>query len=336
MRLSRFHELPGCAALILAAACRSPTGPATLSDPRATSAALASLDSMFTAPALASFASLSQNIVPAPPLQRAGQILAASPQGLIIPDSLYGSIFTWDSASARYARTAATGGPATGIRFMLYAVSPSTGAVSFPLTPVGQTDLSDEGVGQTEHLHIIVAGAGGTPAYVDYTGSLSGGGGSATAGLVGSLSNGLTGGANRTLTFNVGATLTGATETVHATYTQNDPSLEIFLDASDAKLQQHTDSVTLDFGFLRAAEVVSLSGLFVTTSGVLDTVAAAIGVNGSGYASLLGNAAGVTFYDHDGVPIQDTDVLAALADLRAATIAVLGLTAALPNPATLR
>lgn len=331
MRMTRFRELTGCAALVLAAACRSPTGPATLSDPRATSAALASLDSMFTSPALASFASLSPNIVPAPPLQRAGRILAASPQGLIVPDSLYGSIFTWDSGAAGYARTAATGGPATGIRFILYAVSPATGTVSFPLTPVGQTDLLDEGVGQTEKLHIIVAGVGGTPDYVDYTGLLSAG-----AGLAGSLSNGLTGGANKTLTFNVGATLTSATETVHATYTLNDPSLEIFLDASDVKLQQHTDSVTLDFGFVRAAEVVSLSGLFVSTSGVLDTVAAAIGVNGSGYASLLGNAAGVTFYDHDGVPIQDTDVLVALADLRAAAIAVLDLTAALPNPATPR
>lgn len=336
MRLSRFHELTGCAALVLAAACRSPTGPATLSDPRATSAALASLDSMFTGPALASFASLSQGIFPAPPLQQAGRILAASPQGLIIPDSLYGSIFTWDSGAARYARTAATGGPASGIRFILYAVSPTTGAVSFPLTPLGQTDLLDEGVGQAEHLHIIVAGAGGTPANVDYTVSLSAGGGSASAGLVGSLSNGLSGAANRTLTFNVGATLTGATETVHATYTLNDPSLQVFLDASDVKLQQLTDSVTLDFGFLRAAEVVSLSGLFVTTGGVLDTVTAAIGVNGSGYASVLGNAAGVTFYDHYGVPIHDTDVLVALADLRAAAIAVLDLTAALPNPATPR
>jgi len=270
------------------------------------------------------------------PLQRAGRILAASPQGLIIPDSLYGSIFTWDSASARYARSAATGGPATGIRFILYAVSPASGTVSFPLTPVGQTDLLDEGVGQTEKLHVIVAGVAGTPAYVDYTGLLSAGGGSASAGLAGSLSNGLTGGANRTLTFNVGATRTGAAETVHATYTLNDPSLEVFLDASDVTVQQLTDSVTLDFGFVRAAEVVSLSGLFVTTSGVLDTVAAAIGVNGRGYASLLGNAAGVAFYDHDGVPIQDTDVLAALADLRAAAIAVLDLTAALPNPATPR
>jgi hypothetical protein len=339
MRLSRFHELLGCAAVVLAAACRTPTGPVTLSDPQATSAALASLDSMFTAPALASFASLSlsQDIVPSPLLQRAGQILEASPEGLIVPDSLYGSVFTWDSASARYARTAATGGPASGIRFILYAVSPPTGAVSFPLTPVGQTELSDEGVGQSEHLHIIVAGVGGTATYADYSGSLSGGGGIAQAGLVGSLSNGLSGGANRTLTFNVSATIAGATETVHAAYTLNDPSLAIILDVSDVRVQQLTDSVTLNFGFRRATELMSLSGLFVTTSGVLDTVAAGIGVNGHGYASVLGNAAGVTFYDNAGVPIRDSagqhDVLVALADLRAAAIAVLELTAALLNPA---
>lgn len=343
MRMSRFHELLGRAAVVLAAACRSPVGPlVTLSDPQATSAALATLDSMFTAPALASFASLSlsQHIVPAPSLQRAGRILAASPEGLIIPDSLYGSIFTWDSASAAYTRTAATGGPATGIRFILYAVSPPTGAVSFPLTPVGQTELSDEGVGQTEHLHIIVAGVGGTPAYADYTGSLTVGGGIAAAGLAGSLSNGLAGGANRTLTFNVSATIAGATETVYATYTLNNPSLAVLLNASDVKVRQFTDSVTINFAFRRAAELVSLSGLFLTTSGVLDTVAVGFGVNGNAYASVLGNAAGVTFYDHAGVPMQDTagrhDVLVVLANLRDAATAVLEFSAALLTPATLR
>ncbi len=63
-------------------------------------------------------------------------------------------------------------------------------------------------------------------------------------------------------------------------------------------------------------------------------------MNGRAYASVLGNAASVTFYDHAGVPIQDTagqhGVLVALADLRAAAIVVLELTAALLNPATLR
>ena len=365
MRMSRLHELLCCAAVGLAAACRSPMGPTTFPDPQAASAALASLDSMFTAPALVSFASLSlsQNIVPAPPLQRAARIRdatrprpfgppaqtvrrlpllrasalsPASPQGLIIPDSLYGSVFTWDSASAGYARTAPTGGPATGIRFTLYAVNPLTGAVSFPLTPVGQTDLLDVSVGQLQTLRIIVAGVGGTPTYVDYTGSLAIGGYFATAGLVGSLSNGLTGGASKTLTFNVSAGFTGATDTVHATYSLNNPAIAIVLDASDVMVRQSTDSVTVTFTFTRPGEALSLAGLVVTTSGAVDTVALGFGVNGHAYASVLGNAAGGTFYDHDGVPIQDTDVLVALADLRDAVIFMLELTAALLNPATLR
>ncbi len=371
MRRSRLHALLGCAAVGVAAACRSPTGPTTFPDPQATSAALASLDSMFTAPALASFASLSlsQNIVPAAPLQRAARILdatrltgpglsspaeavrrraalrasalaPASPQGLIIPDSLYGSVFTWDSASARYARTAATGGPASGIRFILYAVSPPTGAVSFPLTPVGQTDLLDESVGQTQTLHIIVAGVGATSTYVDYTGSLAIGGGFTTAGLAGSLSNGLTGGARNTLTFSVNAGFTGATDTVHATYTLNNPAIAIVLDAKDVMVRPHTDSVTVTFTFTRPGEALSLAGLVLTTSGVLDTVALGFGVNGHAYASVLGNAASETFYDHNGLPIGDTagqhDVLVALDDLRNAVICMLELTTALLNPATLR
>ena len=59
------------------------------------------------------------------------------------------------------------------MRFILYAVNPLTGTVSFPLTPVGLVDLLDESSGTSAQLHIIVAGNSGTPTYVNYTTTLT-------------------------------------------------------------------------------------------------------------------------------------------------------------------
>ena len=65
MRITTFIRLSPCAALVLAAACNSDTtAPATLSDPQATIAAVAALDSAFHSNALASFAGLKRRAAP--------------------------------------------------------------------------------------------------------------------------------------------------------------------------------------------------------------------------------------------------------------------------------
>jgi hypothetical protein len=370
MRITTFLRLSPCAALLLAAACNSDTtGPATLSDPQATIAAVAALDSAFHSNALASFGALSGSIgstAATAALARAGTIVRAtlprastpgvtaaaaavrqlsglralnlsptSPQGPVINDTLFGSVYTYDTTFQAYVRSATTGGPTNGIRFILYAINPLTGALATPLTPVGQTDLLDESVGLTAQLHIIVTGNGGTPSYLDYTSALTFSQTSLVATLSGTLTNALAGGANKTLTFSVHATFTLTAISVTGTYTLNNPAVTITLNASDKQVAT-TDSVTLSFGFTRQGEAISFSGQLVTTGDIVDTVDAAIHVNGQPYASVRGNNLAVTFFDSNGVEIIDTtqkhDILVALEGIQFAVVIVISFSAALLAP----
>ncbi len=370
MRMSTFFRLSPCAALALAAACNSsPTAPASLSDPQATIAAVAALDSAFLSPALASFGALSGSIgstAATAPLGRAGTILQATlprstdfatsaeaaavrrlsalrqvalapqnPQGPVVPDTLYGSIYTYDTLQLKYVRSATTGGPANGVRFILYAINPLTGSLALPLAPVGQADLLDESAGLSAKLHIIVSGTGGTPTYLDYTAGLTFSQTSLVATLTGSLTNALSGAGNKTLTFSVTANFTVTAISVHATYALNNPAVTITLDATDTKVVT-TDSVSLTFSFTRQGETIGFAGQLVTTSDVVDTVDAAIKVNGQPYASVRGNSLGVTFYDSNGQEIIDTtqqhDILVALQGIQFAVVLVIQFTAALFSP----
>ncbi|MGH7538111.1 MAG: hypothetical protein ACREMF_05720 [Gemmatimonadales bacterium] len=339
--------------LAFAVACSDSAGPGTLTNPLATSAALSSVDSAFAAPAVASFGALGAFIAPTAALSRAATVVdatrprpidpatppevaaarhlaalrglvpasPANPQGPLIPDTLYGSIFTWDEASTSYVRSQTSGGPANGVRFILYAINPLTGLPSAPLTEVGQADLLDESAGQVVELRILVQGVGGTPTYLDYDATLTFGAGTVTATVNGLITNGLAPGANKTLTFDVTATLSFTSATVDATFTLNNPSISIVLDASVTRSGQ-TETVTVSFTFTRPGETVRLQGTSQTTAGALDTLSAEIRVNGQVYATLEGNAQGVTFFDANGDVIQDAgaqhDILVALDHLREA------------------
>jgi hypothetical protein len=368
MRKSRFTPIVAGSGLLFAAACnQDATGPASLSNPQATTAAVAALDSAFGSPVLASFGVLSGSIgstAATAALARTGTIVQSTlprpagagisaeaaavrrlsglralalvnPQGPVIPDTLYGSVYTYDTLSASYTRSATTGGPANGVRFILYAINPLTGGVAIPLTPVGRADLLDESAGATATLHIIVTGNGGTPTYIDYTAGLTFSQTSLVATLTGSLTNALAGAGNKTLTFIVSANFTLAAITVQATYTLNNPAVTIVLHATDVQALPR-DSVTLGFGFTRQNETVTFAGFLVTTSGTVDTVSAAIAVNGQPYATVKGNSLGVTFYDAAGSPVTDTthqhDILVALESIQFAVVLVIGFTSALFGP----
>ena len=370
MRISTLIRLSPCAALLVAAACSSDTtAPATISNPQATIAAVAALDSTFNTATLASFGALSGAIgstAATAALARAGTIVRstlprpttpgvaagaaavrqlsglralnlspASPQGPVINDTLYGSVYTYDTTFHAYVRSATTGGPANGVRFILYAINPLTGGLFIPLAPVGQADLLDESAGLTAQLHIIVSGNGGTPTYLDYTAALTFSQTSLQANLSGTLTNALTGGANKTLTFSTQASFTLTAITVTGTYTLNNPAVTITLNASDKKVVA-TDSVTISFGFTRQGETISFAGLLVTTSDVVDTVDAAIHVNGQPYASVKGDNLAVRFYDSQGVEITDTtqkhDILVALEGIQFAVVLVISFSGALFAP----
>lgn len=367
MPLSRPLRAFAVLGIALAAACNDSgtTGPG-LADPVATSAALSSLDSAFHAPVVTSFGSLGAFISPVAALARAGSIATAtrpqplppgtmpevaaaahlsdlrrlvtaspaSPQGPVIPDTLYGSIYTWDSASTSYVRSATTGGPADGVEFVLYAVSPITGAIVYPLNQVGVALLHDESTALAAKLHIVVQDELNTT-FLDYLATLTPGPVSLTVAVTGFVTNGLGGSANKTLTFTVHATLTFTSVTLDAAFALNNPAISILLDVNLTS-SSGTDRVDVTYTLTRLGESLRLDGTIVTMNGVVDTVFAEIRVNSQLFASLEGNGSGVTFFDKDHTVITDAgaqhDVLVALDHLRQAVAETLDFIEDLLNP----
>jgi len=310
----------GVAVAAVLAGCGDGTGPGTvtLADPAATRAALSAVDSALAGPVVTSFGALATYIHPSPGFAT----IASSPAGPVVPDTLYGAIFTWDSSSARYARSQTTGGPPNGVRYVLYAVQPATGAIVTPLDPVGVADLLDESTtADTGTLHVQVRDTLGT-AHLEYTATLT----LRAVFLSATLSGLVTNGANRTMAFDVAAQLSPTTTTARSSFTLNDSSLSVVLDATTNALDG-VKTVSMTYTISRPGEAVRLQGYKTTTNDVLDTLSAGIRVNGQASASVEGNAHGITFYGRDGAVIPaggvQGGVRAALDHLRTAVDATL-------------
>ncbi len=59
-----------------------------------------------------------------------------------IPDALLGRTLVYDPVTAQYVVSTRTGAPPSGVRFILYAVDPITGAIVLPLVEVGYVDIT--------------------------------------------------------------------------------------------------------------------------------------------------------------------------------------------------
>lgn len=200
----------GLALVILSAACSdNAVAPKSPADPQATAAELAALGSVFNAAPLQSLSAISPAVTTtgaAPlralalagstnPLRSSARLrpyadridgarmfsrllpeMSASGVAALFPPALVGKTFEWNFTLSQYDTTARSGAPATGVRFILYAIDPLTGypAGPAPGTEVGYIDLIDETGSGSPKVHVIVAGVGGTPVYVDYTVRIAG------------------------------------------------------------------------------------------------------------------------------------------------------------------
>lgn len=107
----------------------------------------------------------------------------------LFPVDLLGATFVYNPDLGRYEIDAeATGAPADGVRFVLYAVDPIAGEVVLPLDPVGSLDLIDVSTASADAIQIVAVV--GDITYIDYTASVSQGTTSATISADGYLSNG--------------------------------------------------------------------------------------------------------------------------------------------------
>src|SRR5439155_12600258 len=109
-------------------------------------------------------------------------------QGRIIPDSLYGRVFEWDTSLNQYRWQGGTVANLNGVRFVLYATG-LDGAVVEPVSAIGTLDIMDQSTATKLQLQVLVKGPGGTRTYFDYTDSFSSSASSVTVSVVGMIAH---------------------------------------------------------------------------------------------------------------------------------------------------
>ncbi|HKC40581.1 MAG TPA: hypothetical protein VKC15_13640 [Gemmatimonadales bacterium] len=334
----------GLALGLLAAACKDAAAPGDFSDPVAVTTDMQSVDSAFDSDVYRSFSFASLNLGPAAtgvaPLKPAATLLGgtvpkldrstghvllvgavqaqrlqqlrpamdvAAAQGSIIPDSVYGRVFQWDTASDSYKWQDSIVAGLNGVRFILYQVD-EFGFVVEPTVEVGTLDVIDESTLNHLQLHILVKGLGGTPTYLDYTASISATQTSVTANATGSLSNGLVVG-NKTLTFDETFTVTQTRVTANATFTLNDPA-RTFTVSESATVSGQSLVITGDFRFVRPGETVQFYARLTIDSTI--TISATVRVNGRTVATFNGEPGdpGTLWKDAGGDPLTADDIAA--------------------------
>jgi hypothetical protein len=341
----------GLALGLLAAACKDSAAPGDFTDPVAVTSDMQAVDSAFDSDVYRSFGVATLNLGPAAtgvaPLKPAATLLGgtlpkfnrssgrttllgalqaqrlqqlrpamsvAAAQGRIIPDSLYGRVFQWDTAIDQYTFQDSVVSGLTGVRFILYQVD-DFGSVVEPVVEVGTLDLIDESTSSLLQLHILVKGLGGTPTYVDYTASISATEISVSANATGFISNGLSVG-NKTLTFDETFVLTDTRITANATFTLNSPARVFTLNES-VTVSGNSLIITGDFRFTRPGETVQFyARLTLNFADTTATISATVRVNGRTVATLNGDLGdpGLEWLDAGGDPLTADD-LEALAGL---------------------
>ena len=247
-----------------AAGCKDTLTPVDFKDPVALSANLSSVDSAVSTDVARSFSVATLNLNAArspaigpvaaliatvrPQLQRSGarmflpglvqarslqvqlpNLSVSAAEGRVIPDSLYGRVYEWDTTIHGYSWQGATVTGLVGVRFVLYAVGLDDQVIE-PVSAIGTLDIIDQSTPTKLQAQVLVKGPGGTPTYMDYTISLQPNGQmSATAAASGSISNGLSGGNNKTLSFDQTLTIDGTNATAHATFALNNPAITVIM-----------------------------------------------------------------------------------------------------------
>ncbi|HXI63050.1 MAG TPA: hypothetical protein VNH14_00930 [Gemmatimonadales bacterium] len=330
---SRSWRVLATAAALTAAACNSNTGPqAHLSNPAQLSADLQTVGSIFTSPAFQSFSALGLATgSPVAATTRVGALLGATPivpprtstqpyanaparlQALrtaagalrggitasVIPPTVLGETFVWDVTTHQYVAdpSATPPAPANGVRIILYAVDPVTGAVVEPPVATGYVDLIDLSTGNTNSLQVIVNG--GTPAspgttYANYTVTATVTGSPATAfdaTAVGFVSDG-----THTLTFNAAFSATNLTTDnpdaqIDVTWSLDNPSVNVALHETLTTPDANDATLAIDFSVTRGAETVRVQGtVTVVVSPATVTANLSITVNGVPFATITGTA----------------------------------------------
>jgi hypothetical protein len=224
MRVPHYaRQLLAALALTALAGCgKDSTAPDAPFDPAGTSSDIGALEASFDSPATAGFAAAADAIgdvlgetpaaaaVKAMPTKAlvtggkpgAGHYAAtlakvyAQPSGRITPslstaaivDEHLGVTFTRDPETLEYGPSDRTGAPGDGVRFIVYAVDPISGAVIDPLVEVGYADIVTTTTTSAATVRIELVSGGVT--YLDYAVGVTGSASQFTITISGFVSNG--------------------------------------------------------------------------------------------------------------------------------------------------
>jgi hypothetical protein len=335
-------------ALLVACGKDSPS-PVDFNDPAAVSSNLSSVDSTFDSDVFRSFNLASVNLDAAQPsirpvttllatlrpkLERTGgqaflpgllqarrlqavipNLSVSAAQGRLIPDSMYGRVFEWDTAANAYSYQGTTVSNLNGVRFVLYALG-LDGEVFEPVTAIGTLDIIDQSTLSQLQMHVLVRNSAGTTTYVDYTAALQANATSVNATVTGTISNGLSAGDNKTLSFDQTFTANAGGASVHATFALTNPAITVMLNESVA-FNDPNIIINADFRLIQNGETVRTVGritLNTLTNGVEINVT--VYVDGHPVASIHGDPTdpATQWVDAGGEPLTLED-LAALDDL---------------------
>ena len=316
----------GCV-VALAGCDQAPAAPSAGFDPAAVESALATLNSVLDTPTLQSLTALSPQLFvaatpPAPPAaasvacsapaRAAGRERVAGPQASsLIADSLFRRVIVYDTAARAYRVGADSGGPAGGVRFVLYPVS-SSGLPATPLSSDGWLDLVDQSAGGVLQLHAQVSN--GTAVMADYLVGLSGTRAADTAVLAGTVTDGTHALAFRDSTASApvpGLVATRVAMSAHLIDSLGGFKLDML--ASRTTFDPFDYDDTLDITVTSSAQTIRLAGA-ISTYCLLPTVGLTVAVNGADYAKITsgGAVAYVTLLGGQSAPSAESQALLAV------------------------
>ena len=313
-------------------------GPLPWSDAASVSAGVARMDSVLATPAMQGVIALGGLMTTRSPAasfaERCGQSAAASVHRAEaaaggtgpIADSLYGHVFAWDTAAGGYRVGADSGGPAGGVRFLLYALNPY-GRPSLPLTGVGWLDLGNGGNGALPGVTVRL-GSGGV-SLADLVATLSGTATADTVLLAGSVGDGV-----HTFVVRDSAARGGTHTTTAAALDDSTDGLQVRLFASRISFDPFDYNDTLDLSYTHDAETVRVAGS-ITTYCLIPSVGMTASVNGVPFAAIVNSSTSIPAVTRlDKLPITATQVQAIL-DLKNAAQTLFAALIALAAPPAL-
>jgi hypothetical protein len=124
-----------------------------------------------------------------------------------VPTEYLGVTFVYDVSSDTYVQSDLSGAPSNGVRFLLYAVNPISGAIVEPLNQIGYADIIETTT--TTSMSTQVRLVSGAVTYLDYTVALGG----TTSAVTLSISGYATNGADR-VNFNLDHLVSGSEQSI--------------------------------------------------------------------------------------------------------------------------